>query len=44
MLRLLCGSGLRLMECVRLRAKDVDFGQMQIVVRDGNETGSESIK
>ncbi|MGK2913801.1 MAG: integron integrase [Porticoccaceae bacterium] len=35
MLRLLYGSGLRLMECVRLRVKDVDFGQMQILVRDG---------
>lgn len=35
MLRLLYGSGLRLMECVRLRVKDVDFAQMQILVRDG---------
>lgn len=32
---LLYGSGLRLMECVRLRVKDVRFEQMQIVVRDG---------
>jgi len=32
---LLYGSGLRLMECVRLRVKDVDFAQNQIVVRDG---------
>jgi len=32
---LLYGSGLRLMECVRLRVKDVDFGYAQIVVRDG---------
>jgi integron integrase len=32
---LLYGSGLRLMECVRLRAKDIDFGLAQIVVRDG---------
>ncbi len=32
---LLYGSGLRLMECVRLRVKDVDFNQRQIVVRDG---------
>jgi integron integrase len=32
---LLYGSGLRLMECVRLRAKDVDFGYAQVVVRDG---------
>ena len=35
MARLLYGSGLRLMECVRLRVKDVDFAQKQIVVRDG---------
>jgi integron integrase len=32
---LLYGSGLRLMECVRLRIKDVDFEQCQIMVRDG---------
>lgn len=32
---LLYGGGLRLMECVRLRIKDVDFEQSQIVVRDG---------
>jgi integron integrase len=31
---LLYGSGLRLMECVRLRVKDVDFALAQIVVRD----------
>ena len=35
MAELLYGSGLRLMECVRLRVKDVDFGYNQIVVRDG---------
>ena len=35
MANLLYGSGLRLMECVRLRVKDIDFGMMQIVVRDG---------
>jgi integron integrase len=35
MARLLYGSGLRLMECLRLRVKDVDFGQRHIVVRDG---------
>jgi integron integrase len=29
------GSGLRLMECVRLRVKDVDFGYARITVRDG---------
>ncbi len=32
---LLYGSGLRLMECVRLRVKDIDFAQLQIVVREG---------
>ena len=32
---LLYGSGLRLMECVRLRIKDVDFGYLQITVREG---------
>ncbi len=30
---LLYGSGLRLMECLRLRVQDVDFGYRQIVVR-----------
>ncbi len=32
---LLYGSGLRLMECIRLRVKDLDFDYGQIVVRDG---------
>ena len=35
MASLLYGSGLRLMECLRLRVKDVDFGYRQILVRDG---------
>jgi integron integrase len=35
MAKLLYGSGLRLMECVRLRVKDVDFAQRQVLVRDG---------
>ena len=34
MARLLYGSGLRLMECLRLRVKDIDFGHRQIMVRD----------
>lgn len=34
MTQLLYGSGLRLMECLRLRVKDVDFGQQQLIVRD----------
>jgi integron integrase len=32
---LLYGSGLRLLECLRLRVKDVDFGRNEIVVRAG---------
>jgi integron integrase len=35
MASLLYGAGLRLMECVRLRVKDVDFEYRQITVRDG---------
>jgi integron integrase len=34
MANLLYGSGLRLMECVLLRVKDVDFEYNQIIVRD----------
>jgi len=32
---LLYGSGVRLLECLRLRVKDVDFSLQQIVVREG---------
>jgi integrase len=35
MATLLYGSGLRLLECARLRIKDVDFNSNQIVVRAG---------
>ena len=35
MASLLYGSGLRLMECTRLRVKDVNFDQHQLIVRDG---------
>jgi integron integrase len=35
MAELLYGSGLRLMECARLRIKDIDFGYGHITVRDG---------
>jgi len=33
---ILYGAGLRLMECVRLRVKDIDFEYRQITVRDGS--------
>lgn len=33
--RLLYGTGMRLMEAIRLRVKDIDFERSQIVVRDG---------
>ena len=32
---LLYGSGMRLLECLRLRVKDVDFAQNMIVIREG---------
>ena len=35
MASLLYGTGLRLMECVRLRMKDMDFERLEIMVRDG---------
>src|SRR5215207_8942584 len=35
MAEILYGGGLRLTECLRLRVKDIDFGNHQIVVRDG---------
>jgi integron integrase len=35
MAQLMYGAGLRVMECVRLRVKDIDFSYRQIVVRDG---------
>lgn len=35
MASLLYGAGLRLMECLRLRVKDIDFSYSQIIVRDG---------
>ncbi|MGH7951278.1 MAG: integron integrase [Limisphaerales bacterium] len=34
-LKLLYGTGMRLLEGLRLRVKDVDFGQGHVVVRDG---------
>src|SRR5207247_8623047 len=35
MAMLLYGAGLRLLECCRLRVKDVDFATNQLVIRDG---------
>jgi integron integrase len=35
MAKLLYGSGLRLLECLRLRVKDLDFARRELVVRDG---------
>lgn len=35
MARLLYGTGMRLMECVRLRVKDVDFERREILIREG---------
>lgn len=35
MAKLLYGGGLRLMECIRLRVQDVDFGQGLVFIRDG---------
>jgi integron integrase len=35
MASLLYGAGLRLLECCRLRVKDLDFGNGQLFVRDG---------
>jgi integron integrase len=34
MASLIYGSGMRLMECVRLRVKDVDFHYQQLIIRD----------
>ena len=34
MVRLMYGTGMRLMECVRLRVKDIDFNYHQITIRD----------
>lgn len=35
MAKLLYGAGLRLMECIRLRVQDIDFGQGLIFIRGG---------
>ena len=36
--RLLCGTGMRLMEAIRLRIKDVDFDRHVIIVREAKGT------
>ncbi len=43
MTQLLFGSGLRLMECLRLRIKDIDFANHQIIVRDGKGENDRSV-
>lgn len=35
MAALMYGTGMRLMECLRLRVKDIDFGSNQITIREG---------
>jgi integrase len=35
MASLMCGAGLRLMECLRLRVQDIDFARNEILIRDG---------
>jgi site-specific recombinase XerD len=37
MASMLYGAGLRLMECVRLRVKDVDYEYRQILIRKGKQ-------
>jgi integron integrase len=33
--QLMYGSGLRLIECLRLRVKDIDFGRGEVIIREG---------
>jgi len=35
---LLYGTGMRSIECLRLRVKDIDFEYRQITIRDGNSS------
>ncbi len=37
---LIYGGGLRLMECLRLRVKDLDFDRLQIIVREPKATAT----
>ena len=41
MAQIMYGSGLRLMEVLRLRIKDLDFANRQIIVRDGKGGGGD---
>jgi integron integrase len=34
-LKLVYGTGMRIMECLRLRVKDIDFGSCEITIREG---------
>ena len=43
MLRLLYGAGLRLMECIRLRVKEVDFERGALIVRGGKGNKDRSV-
>ncbi|MEM9413357.1 MAG: phage integrase N-terminal SAM-like domain-containing protein [Planctomycetota bacterium] len=40
MAELMYGAGLRVMECCRLRVKDIDFERLQIAVREGRGEGT----
>lgn len=35
MAKLIYGSGMRLMDCLRLRIEDIDFERKEITIRDG---------
>jgi len=43
MIRLMYGTGMRVMECVRLRILDIDFDYHQIMVRDGKGKKDRSV-
>ncbi len=43
MAKLLYGCGLRLMECIRLRVKDVDFGQSKIFIRNAKSGNDRTV-
>lgn len=43
MAELLYGTGMRLMECCRLRIKDVDFDRNQVIVREGKGDKDRSV-